>query len=253
MALLAALAAWLFFRRRRDDTLAEESLVEEPLAEQPAVTPTPPRPAPPARPPAPAAKPQLKPAAPVPTPAAPPAAATAATDRPWLDLSLEVRNARLSLMGATIGYSLTLHNRGSHAADDILIRTLIANADTRQQAMLQQFFAGAAGMPAHSAVSIAPGESHCVTGELRLLPDQIAPVQMGDRALLIPLVAFDAQYRWANDASAAPTGTGRTGRAYIVGQEKTPPADRLAPFRMDQGPRQFRSPGSRATALELAS
>jgi hypothetical protein len=156
-------------------------------------------------------------------------------------------------MGATINYSLTLHNRGSRSAEDILIRTLISNADTSQQATLQQFFAGATGLPAHSAVSIAPGESQTLTGELRLLPDQIAPVQMGDRALLIPLVAFDAQYRWADDASGSPTGAGRTGRAFIVGQEKSPPADRLAPFRVDQGPRQFRTPGSRATALELAS
>ncbi|KFG91281.1 hypothetical protein BV98_000771 [Sphingobium herbicidovorans NBRC 16415] len=156
-------------------------------------------------------------------------------------------------MGATIGYRLTLHNRGTLAAEDILIRTLIANADTGQQATMQQFFAGATGMPAHSAVSIAPGESHSLTGELRLLPDQIAPVQMGNRALLIPLVAFDAQYRWADEAGESLTGTGRTGRAFIVGQEKSPPADRLAPFRIDQGPRQFRAPGSRATALELAS
>jgi hypothetical protein len=102
-------------------------------------------------------------------------------------------------------------------------------------------------------VSIAPGENHSLTGELRLLPDQIAPVQMGSRALLIPLVAFDAQYRWADEAGESLTGTGRTGRAFIVGQEKSPPADRLAPFRIDQGPRQFRAPGSRATALELAS
>lgn len=156
-------------------------------------------------------------------------------------------------MGATIGYSLTLHNRGARSAEDILIRTLIANADAGQQAHLQQFFAGAAGLPAHSTVSLAPGQSHSLTGELRLLPDQISPVQMGDRALLIPLVAFDAQYRWIDEPEAGPTGTGRTGRAFIIGQEKSPPADRLAPFRLDQGPRQFRAPGSRATALELAS
>ena len=254
IALLAALA-WFFLRRRRDEALEQEPLFEESVAEQPVAAPPPPRAVPqpqPARP-APAAKPQPEPATPIPTPAAPPAPAATATDRPWLDLSLEIRSARLSLMGATIGYSLTLHNRGSRAAEDILIRTLIANADTSQQVMLRQFFAGAVGMPAHSAVSIAPGESQSLTGELRLLPDQIAPVQMGDRALLIPLIAFDAQYRWANDGNASPTGNGRTGRAFIVGQEKSPPADRLAPFRIDQGPRQFRTPGSRATALELAS
>ncbi|GLV28674.1 hypothetical protein TomTYG75_11960 [Sphingobium sp. TomTYG75] len=220
-------AAWLFLRRRPEEE-------QQPFVEEQKSAPTPPPPAP-------------QPKAP------PPAPAAATIQRPWIDLTLEVRSARLSLMGATIGYVLTLHNRGNRSADDILIRTFMANADTNQQAQLQQFFAGAIGLPAHSAVSLAPGQSHSLTGELRLLPDQIAPVQMGDRALLIPLVAFDAQYRWSDEPDGAPVGSGRTGRAFIVGQEKTPPADRLAPFRVDQGPRQFRTPGSRATALELAS
>ncbi|WP_062113471.1 MULTISPECIES: hypothetical protein [Sphingobium] len=248
IALLAAAlaAAWLFLRRRREEQPDQEPIAEEAQPESPA--PVPPRRAPDAKP---------APPAPAPKPASPPAMRpspkAAASDRPWLDLSLEIRSARLSLMGATVGYSLTLHNRGALPAEDILVRTLIANADTGQQATMQQFFAGATGMPTHSAVSIAPGESHSLTGELRLLPDQIAPVQMGNRALLIPLVAFDAQYRWADEAGDSLTGTGRTGRAFIVGQEKSPPADRLAPFRLDQGPRQFRTPGSRATALELAS
>lgn len=163
---------------------------------------------------------------------------------------MEVRGARLSLMGATIDYILTLRNRGNRAADDLLVRTLIANADAHQQQTLQQFFAGTLGLPSHSVVSVAPGESHRLTSQLRLLPDQIAPVQMGERSLLIPLVAFDVQYRW-NGADR--DGHGRSARAFIVGQEKSPPADRLAPFRLDMGPRQFRTPGSRATALELAS
>ena len=249
IALLAAalVAAWLFLRRRPEEA---QQPYEEPEAAPPppAVKPVP---VPPASQPA-AAKPVPVPPAPQPKAPAPAPAATTA-ERPWIDLTLEVRSARLSLMGATIGYTLTLHNRGQRGADDILVRTFIANADVNQQAQLQQFFAGAVGLPAHSAVSLAPGQGHSLTGELRLLPDQIAPVQMGDRALLIPLIAFDAQYRWSDEPDAAPVGSGRTGRAFIVGQEKTPPADRLAPFRLDQGPRQFRTPGSRATALELAS
>ncbi|CAD7337642.1 hypothetical protein FIM10_12235 [Sphingomonadales bacterium 56] len=256
IALLAAAlaAAWLFLRRRSEE---EQQSYEEPEAAPAPPPPTPaaakpvPVPVPPAPRPA-EAKPVAPPAAPRPD-APSPTPAAAAADRPWIDLSLEVRSARLSLMGATISYHLTLHNRGERVADDILIRTFIANADAHQQAQLQQFFAGALGLPAHSAVSLAPGHSHSLAGELRLLPDQIAPVQMGDRALLIPLVAFDAQYRWSDEPGTSPTGAGRTGRAFIVGQEKTPPADRLTPFRVDQGPRQFRTPGSRATALELAS
>lgn len=226
-----------FLFRRRNRAEAEE----QPLATEPEANPAPPAPEP------------VPPVAPTPAPAATlsPAPAPASTDRPWIDLNLEVRSARFSLMGATISYALTLSNRGKQPAEDILIRSIISNADADQQALLQQFFTGSAGLPVHSIVTVAPGESQSVTGELRLLPDQIAPVKMGDRALLIPLVAFDAQYRWGIEQNAP--GHGRTGRAFIVGQEQTPPTDRLAPFRLDLGPRQFRAPASRATALALAS
>lgn len=230
-ALSALIVAFLLLRRRSHDV--EEDDAFEAVPDEAEVTPPPP--------PAPAA----------PRPAPPPAPQSN-TDRPWIDISMEVKAARLSLMGATIGYTLTLHNRGSQAAEDILVRNIIANADAGQQAMLQQFFGGATGLPVHSMVSLRAGESQSLTGELRLLLDQITPVQMGGRAMLIPLVAFDAQYRWmAGDGE--PAGTGRTGRAFLIGQEQSPPAERLSPFRLDLGPRQYRAPGSRATALSLAS
>ena len=232
-AIVALIAAFLWLRRRRPEEM------EEPVYE--AQSPPPP--------------PATRPAQPEPAPAKPaPAAASkpATTDRPWLDLSMEVQAARLTLMGATIGYTLTLHNRGPRAAEDILVRSLIVNADARQQAVFQQFFAGETGLPVHSIVSIAPGETQKLSGEMRLNAQDIAAIPMGQRALLIPLIAFDAQYRWMGETEE-PEGSGRTGAAFIVGEEQSPPVERLSPFRLDLGPRQYRTPGSRATALSLAS
>ncbi|UZW54819.1 hypothetical protein NUH86_15245 [Sphingobium sp. JS3065] len=190
------------------------------------------------------------PAQPKATPVPPPASGKPEPgDRPWLDISMEVQAARLTLMGATIGYALTVHNRGERTAEDILVRSLIANADAQQQALFQQFFAGETGLPVHSIVSIAPGGTQTLTGEMRLDAQAIEAIRMGQRALLIPIIAFDAQYRWAGESE----GIGRTGRAFIVGEEQSPQVERLSPFRLDLGPRQYRAPGSRATALSLAS
>lgn len=233
LVLLAIAFLWL---RRRKGSAVEDQLYEpapEPEAETPAPVAAPPVPDP--SQPAPAVPPRPK-----------------SGDRPWLDLTMEVQAARLTLMGATIGYLLTVHNRGNRPAEDVLIRSLIANADAQQQALFQRFFAGETGMPVHSAVSIAPGETQKLTGELRLDAQEIGPIQMGDRALLIPLVAFDAQYHWIGETGDT-EGTGRTGRAFIVGQEQSPPVERLSPFRLDLGPRHYRAPGSRATALALES
>lgn len=172
--------------------------------------------------------------------------ATPEADRPWLDMAIEVTQARYSMMGVTIAYTLHLHNRGDQPARDVMVRGVIGNAGAQQQAVLDAFFTGQDGLPLHSVIAIAPGATARLTGELRLSPDQIVPVAMGQRSLLIPLLAFDAAYRWGDDEQAL--GEGRTGRAFIAGQEQEPPADRLAPFRLDQGPRQYRRAAARAVA-----
>lgn len=246
---LVALAAFLLLRRRRPvDEDVEQPFVEPAplLADVP-----PPAPAPeptPAPAPVEAAPPPAPEAEPVATPE--PVAVKPAADRPWLDMDMAVSQARYSLMGMTIAYSLILHNRGDRPAQDILVRGIVGNAGAQQQALLQGFFSGQDGLPLHSAVTIAPGETIQLGGELRLTPDQIVPVEMGQRSLLIPLAAFDMGYRWES-GEGEPIGHGRTARAFIVGQEQEPPADRLAPLRLDQGPRQYRRPAARAAA-ELA-
>ncbi|WP_311269216.1 hypothetical protein [Sphingobium sp. WCS2017Hpa-17] len=234
-AIVAALVvlAGLILLRRRPPALRDE-------APTPARTPTP------------VAKPKAAvPPPPAPDPAetlhVPAAVPAAATDRPWIDMDMAVGQARYSLMGVTISYALILHNRGDRPAQDVLIRGMLGNGGAQQQAVLQGFFTGQDGLPLHSAVAIQPGETIQLSGELRLSTDEIVPVEMGQRSLLIPLAAFDAAYRWDAEAGQ-PVGQGRTARAFIVGQEQEPPAARLAPLRLDQGPRQYRRPAARAAA-----
>ncbi|WP_037492448.1 hypothetical protein [Sphingobium indicum] len=230
---LLALAAARLLRRRRQPAQDEADVEIAPPA--PVAVPIPPEPAP---------APNTAPPEPAPVTAIPDA-----PDRPWLDMALDITQARYSLMGMTIGYTLLLHNRGDTPAQDVLVRGIIGNAGAEQQTLLQSFFARQSGLPLHAAVSIMPGETRRLTGELRLMPDQIVPVTMGQRSLLIPLAAFDASYRWGPE-EAEPRDHGRTARAFILGQEQEPPADRLAPFRLDQGPRQYRRAATR-TAGEL--
>lgn len=234
VAALVVLAGLVLLRRRRPAASRADAPVAQP---KPAAPP----PLAPATPPAP------EPADTLHVPAAASVAAAIATDRPWLDMDMAVGQARYSLMGVTISYALILHNRGDRPAQDVLVRGMIGNGGAQQQAVLQGFFTGQDGLPLHSAVAIQPGETIQLSGELRLATDDIVPVEMGQRSLLIPLAAFDAAYRW--DAEAAdPVGQGRTARAFIVGQEQEPPAARLAPLRLDQGPRQYRRPAARAAA-----
>lgn len=212
-ALLAMLVAALILRRR--SRAVDEAVAEEPPSPAPVVPPSP-APAPP-----------------------PPPSAKAENARARLDCALEVDAARYSLMGATISYRIAVHNRGEQPAEDILIRALLTNAGTAEQATLDAFLDQSLGSPAHIIVALAPGENRWLSGELRLSPDEIAPLLVGDRALLVPLALFDLHYRWSD-------GEGRLARSFLVGQAPAQAGDRLAPLRIDTGHRQFRNPAARA-------
>lgn len=195
----------------------------------------------------PTSQPPATPATPAKRPATTP---QPAAQRAWIDVDLAIESARYSLLGVSVGYRLTLRNRGDSVASDMLVHALIGNADAHQNELLRSFFAGTKGMPVHSVVSIAPGQTQILTNELRLEPDAIEPLELDGRLLLVPLIGFDVHYRWDGDGTP---GSGRTGSAFIVGQEQVPSSEKLAPFRFDQGPRQYRDAGCRRTALSLAS
>lgn len=179
-------------------------------------------------------------------PVAPPPPVALAAPRAQLTLSLDIVTARLGLAGLTVGFRLILTNEGEEAAQDAGIRALMASADAGPTEALQQFYGGAIGHPFANGLTIEPGASLAVGGEITLPPESTRPIEVGTRRLLIPMIAFDAHYRWREEGAP---GVGRTGGAFIVGQEQEPPVQRLAPFRLDLGPRQYRRPGARATGF----
>lgn len=219
---IAGLALFLRRRKRPEEEFAEQEVAEKSDAVEEGDPATP-------------AAPQ-EPEEPAPAPA----------HRPNAALSVEFvpLGARHTLIGAAVGYRIILHNTGEVAAENVAIATMIANADARQEQELAGFFARPVHAGSHSADRIEPGFSVEFTGELRLAADAIVPIKVRDRALLIPLVAFSAHYGWDG-------GNGYSGAAFIVGEESDPPRERMAPFRIDQGPRQYRSVGSRPARTAL--
>ena len=61
-----------------------------------------------------------------------------------------------------------------------------------------------------------------------------------DRKLFVPLIAFNAFYRWSS-------AEGQTSSAFILGSNTS--GDKLAPFRADLGARRYRNVGARQLPL----
>ncbi|MEO0032953.1 MAG: hypothetical protein RIS94_2711, partial [Pseudomonadota bacterium] len=96
--------------------------------------------------------------------------------------------------------------------------------------------------PLHRVAALAPGESVTLGGEMRLPLSSVLPIRNGEAQLFVPLTRFDG---WAS----APDGRGVHARAaFLVGQENAA-QPRLAPFRLDLGPRVYDQLGQRALPI----
>lgn len=191
--------------------------------------------------PEPAAAPLAAPVPPAPAPA--PARPEA---RPLLELHFEPDRAIATDSHAEINYALTIRNVGEATARNIFIEAQMFNADARQDEEIGAFFADPS--PERSAAAprlLAPGDHLVFRGTVRMPRESAREIMVRDRRLFIPSVAFTVLYAWGLER------TGQTSMSYIVGRETQPPADKMAPFRLDLGPRLYRHVGQRRNRPEL--
>ncbi|RVT43585.1 hypothetical protein [Sphingobium algorifonticola] len=146
--------------------------------------------------------------------------------------------------GAQLAYRLALRNISDAVIEGLAVSAFIANADARQPQALSAFYDDPFAPEAHRVADLAPGAAVAVEGLLHLTGERLTPIAVQGRALLIPIVAFRV---------ISLDGDDMTRGAFIVGQESTPPAARMAPFRLDQGPRAYQGLGCRLAQGPVAA
>ena len=239
-ALAVAGAALFWFRRRRgaeSGRYGELAFAGAAPAPEPARVPPAPRPTPappPLRPASetPPAPPPVRPTAELP-PAPPPITGGIVSTRlrPWVDLEFAPIRAVLTETEALVEFDLLAVNSGSVPARDVVIEGVILNAGAEQEQELAAFFArpqaSAQGIEVIPPLGRVPMRS-----QVRLPRAGIREYAVEDRRLFVPVVAFNAAYRWSG-------GTGRTSASFLVGLGQAG-AEKLGPFRVDQGEREWR-------------
>jgi len=240
LALLAAAGAALwYFRRQRGGGYAFAGAGGDASSFEFSA----PQPAPPPRA-APVPPPAARAPVPAPTPAPPPPAApvgiVSTRLRPWLDIEFHPLTAVIDDKGA-IEFEIIVYNSGSGPARDVLVEAALFNAGPDQDQVIGQFFERPAG-PGDRIPVIPPLQRMEFRSTVQLNRDQLRIFEVEGRSLFVPLVGFNAHYRWSG-------GEGQTSASYVVGRNTD--GEKMAPFLVSQGPKSFRGLGAREHTLRV--
>ena len=235
-AALVGLAAILIWRRRRLEQHSE-GLQEHLLAPEPQAEPEPTRPQAPR--PAPAADPAASPATGAPAPAAS-GEVVGIRIRPWLNLEFHPAQAAATLTEAVVQYELLVRNEGNAVARNVRIETQMFNAGAEQDKEIADFFARPVGERGSARIlAIPPRSGARLRSSVAMPKENVREINVEGRRLFIPMVAFNVVYEWGDGR------TGQTSMSYLVGREPEKPSTKMGAFRLDLGPRVYRSVGQR--------
>ena len=199
----------------------------------PRAAPTPPRAAP--SPPAPAG---VRPA-PKPAPAGN-GLIVSTRLKPEITLHFQPDRAVVTETDVMLQFDVVVINSGSAPARDLLVEARMVCAHAGQDAEIAAFFQQPIGKGDRIAV-IQPLGRISLKSAVRLPLDQLHSFQVEGRTLFVPLVAFNLLY----------SGDAQTSASFLVGRG-TEQDEKLAPFRLDLGPRIFRGLSSRPHSMGLS-
>jgi MYXO-CTERM domain-containing protein len=164
--------------------------------------------------------------------------------RPWLELSLKAERASFTATEAELLFELEIANKGGSDARNLRIDVKMFNGGAEQDKEIGTFFKTAGREGTKLTLPIAEaGVTGVIHGRVTLALEEMKAMRLDERLLFIPVVAVNALYDWGEDR------TGQTSRSYVVGRELQEPSDKMGAFRVDQGPRIWRTVGQRPHKL----
>jgi hypothetical protein len=179
--------------------------------------------------------------APVPEPVADPFKGLVSTRlRPWIELGFQASRCTIENDKVTIDFEIEMINSGNAPARAVLVEARLVNAGPSQDSEIGQFFSNPVGQ-GERIDAIAPLKNVRIKSRIVTPLENVQVLNVAGRKVFVPLIAFNILYGWAR-------GTGQTSASYLVGRDTK--SDKMAPFRLDLGPRLFRSLGQ--TPLPIA-
>jgi hypothetical protein len=151
--------------------------------------------------------------------------------RPWLEIEFGATRAVVTDDAATIHFDVVLYNSGSAVARDVRVEGRMFNAGPDQDSELGAFFDRPA-VEVQPIPEIAPLTKVEVRSAVALPRANVREYEVEGRKLFVPILGFNAHYRFGRSE-------GQTSASFIVGRGGND-GGKMAPIRLDLGPRIFR-------------
>jgi hypothetical protein len=159
-------------------------------------------------------------------------AATAARAR--IEIECVATRGGTNLLSVAVDYRIVVRNVGDASATGIRVDIRLLGMGTQHDAVLAALFA----MPIDTSIAapfdLPPGTAVDLGGMAMHPRDTIETVQIGGRAMVVPLLAINLRYGWPDGGSNG--GEGQTARPFVIGIDPGT-GGRLQPFRLDSGAR----------------
>jgi len=150
------------------------------------------------------------------------------------------------LTDASVQFELIIRNRGNAPARNIRIESGIFNAGPDQEREIAAWYSEPVRERTPPSIAVmAPGEEVQIRSAVSIAKENLREIEVQGRKLFIPTVAFNLIYDWGANKS------GQTSVSYVVGREAETPSQKMGPFRLDLGPRLYRSVGQRQTKVAV--
>jgi hypothetical protein len=139
-------------------------------------------------------------------------------------------------------FEIVISNVGSAPARDVLVEGHLFTAHVGQDRDIATFFQNPTASDDRMTL-IAPLGRVSLKSVARLPLDEVNQFEAGGRKLFVPLIGFNILYRFGGTE-------GQASASFLVGRGNEED-EKLAPFRIDQGPKIFRGLSSRAHSIGM--